>query len=55
MELNDRKDYVRGDNSLVIPTDTQKNTVYVAAQKYGVSSLNFFYASPQLLRLLLAV
>ena len=39
LQLNNHKDYIRGDNSDVVPTDTQKNTVYAVAQKYGVSSL----------------
>lgn len=38
LELDTHKDYLRGDNSSIVPTDTQKNTVYAAAQKYGVST-----------------
>lgn len=30
--------YYSGDNSLVVATDTQKNTVYAFAKKYGVAS-----------------
>jgi len=38
LELKDQRDFVSGDNSLIIPTDTQKNTVYAIAQKRGVST-----------------
>ncbi|XP_067940978.1 uricase-like [Watersipora subatra] len=38
LQLNDTKDYQHGNNSLVVPTDTQKNLVYITAQRYGVSS-----------------
>ena len=31
-------DYEHGDNSDIIATDTQKNTVYVLAKQHGVSS-----------------
>lgn len=31
------KDYVNGDNSDIIATDSQKNTVYLLAQKHGVT------------------
>lgn len=34
--------YSDGDNSLVIATDTMKNTVYVLASKYGVPSIEAF-------------
>ena len=32
------KDYETGDNSDIIATDSQKNTVYVLAKQYGVST-----------------
>lgn len=35
-ELNDV--HLRGDNAAVLPTDTQKNTVYAFAQEFGVGS-----------------
>lgn len=31
------KDYTEGDNSDIIATDSQKNTVYLLAQKHGVT------------------
>jgi urate oxidase len=34
--------YTHGDNSMVIPTDTQKNTVYALAQKYSFDSVEAF-------------
>lgn len=34
--------YKEGDNRLVVPTDTMKNTLYVLAQKSGVSSLESY-------------
>ena len=30
--------YLTGDQSLVLPTDTQKNTAYAFAKKHGVAS-----------------
>eukprot|EP00092_Neocalanus_flemingeri_P045093 GFUD01050234.1.p1 GENE.GFUD01050234.1~~GFUD01050234.1.p1 ORF type:complete len:307 (-),score=97.24 GFUD01050234.1:119-1039(-) len=38
LTLNNHKDYERGDNSDIIATDTQKNTVYILAKQYGISS-----------------
>jgi urate oxidase len=32
------KDYLKGDNSDIIATDSQKNVVYLLAQKHGVKS-----------------
>lgn len=32
------KDYLLGDNSDIIATDSQKNTVYVLAKKFGIKS-----------------
>lgn len=34
--------YTEGDNSLVIPTDTQKNTVYALAKKHHVDDIESF-------------
>ena len=36
--LDNHKDYKTGDNSDIIATDSQKNTVYVLAKQYGVST-----------------
>ena len=36
LTLNSVKDYTHGDNSDIIATDSQKNTVYVMAKQYGV-------------------
>jgi len=38
LTLSSKKDYTNGDNSDVIATDSQKNTVYLLAKKHGVSS-----------------
>lgn len=32
------KDYLAGDNSDVVATDSQKNTVYILAKRHGVRS-----------------
>lgn len=37
LKLEDKKDYLHGDNALVIPTDTQKNTIYALAKDHEVS------------------
>ena len=34
--------YTHGDNSMVIPTDTQKNTVYALAKKHNFDSIEQF-------------
>ncbi|TDT33589.1 factor-independent urate hydroxylase [Naumannella halotolerans] len=34
--------YLSGDNSLVVATDTQKNTIFAFAKEYGVSSVEEF-------------
>src|SRR3954470_23320029 len=34
--------YTEGDNSMVIPTDTQKNTVYALAKKHSFDSIEQF-------------
>lgn len=36
LKLEDKKDYLYGDNAQVIPTDTQKNTIYALAKKHEV-------------------
>lgn len=36
LKLSTQKDYLSADNSDVIPTDTQKNTVYALAKKHEV-------------------
>lgn len=38
LTLSTRKDYLQGDNSDIIATDSQKNIVYLLAKKYGVKS-----------------
>ena len=35
--LNDTRDFLRGDNSKIVATDSQKNTVYILAKQLGVS------------------
>lgn len=32
------KDYLKGDNSDIVATDSQKNTVYLLAKKFGIKS-----------------
>lgn len=44
LTLSSTKDYLVGDNSDIIATDSQKNTVYVLAKKYGVKSPEEFAA-----------
>jgi urate oxidase len=36
--------HLTGDNSAVLPTDTQKNTVYAFAREFGISSIEDFAA-----------
>lgn len=38
LTLASEKDYLLGDNSDIIATDSQKNTVYVLAKKFGIKS-----------------
>jgi len=38
LTLNNHKDYESGDNSDIIATDTQKNTIYVLAKQHGIAS-----------------
>ncbi|XP_070581881.1 uricase-like [Ptychodera flava] len=42
LTLATKKDYTHGDNSDIIPTDTQKNTVYALAKIKGISSIEQF-------------
>lgn len=38
LTLSTQKDYLQGDNSDIIATDSQKNIVYLLAKKYGIKS-----------------
>ena len=38
LTLATSQDYERGDNSDIIATDTQKNTIYVLAKQHGITS-----------------
>ncbi|XP_017029386.1 uricase [Drosophila kikkawai] len=38
LKLYSKKDYYQGNNSDIVATDSQKNTVYLLAKKYGVES-----------------
>lgn len=38
LRLRSQKDYLEGDNSDIIATDTQRNTVYVLAKKHGIKT-----------------
>jgi urate oxidase len=38
LTLSSRKDYLKGDNSDIVATDSQKNIVYLLAKKYGIKS-----------------
>ncbi|XP_060058234.1 uricase isoform X1 [Erinaceus europaeus] len=42
LTLSSKKDYLYGDNSDIIPTDTIKNTVHVLAKLKGVKSIEVF-------------
>ena len=42
LTLDSVKDYITGDNSDIVATDTQKNTVYILAKKYGIKSIEDF-------------
>ncbi|TSM94616.1 Uricase [Bagarius yarrelli] len=42
LTLNSRKDYLTGDNSDIIPTDTIKNTVHALAKLKGVKTIEAF-------------
>jgi urate oxidase len=38
LTLDSKKDYLEGDNSDIVATDSQKNTVYILAKNHGVKS-----------------
>lgn len=38
LRLSTQKDYLDGDNRDIIATDSQKNTVFVLAKKYGIKT-----------------
>lgn len=38
LKLSSQKDYLEGDNSDIVATDSQKNTVYLLARKHGLKS-----------------
>ncbi|XP_017153424.1 uricase [Drosophila miranda] len=38
LKLYSKKDYYQGNNSDIVATDSQKNTVYLLAKKYGIES-----------------
>jgi urate oxidase len=38
LKLYSQKDYLYGDNTDIVATDSQKNTVYLLAKKFGVKS-----------------
>lgn len=42
LTLNNTKDYLQGDNSDIIATDSQKNTIYVLAKQHGVRTIERF-------------
>ncbi|KAH3799295.1 uricase-like [Dreissena polymorpha] len=42
LTLNNHRDYVFGDNSDIVATDTQKNTVYILAKKHGIKNIETF-------------
>lgn len=42
LSLATQKDYLEGDNSDIVATDSQKNTVYILAKKFGVKSPEHF-------------
>ena len=41
LTLDSQKDYVHADNTGIIATDSQKNTVYILARRNGVSLIRF--------------
>ncbi|XP_055853017.1 uricase [Episyrphus balteatus] len=38
LKLNTQKDYLKGDNSDIVATDSQKNTIYLLAKKHGIQN-----------------
>ena len=46
LKLNNYDDYFRGDNASIVPTDTQKNTVYALAKQHQASKFIYFTVQP---------
>lgn len=46
LKLNNYDDYFRGDNASIVPTDTQKNTVYALAKQHQASKFIHFTVQP---------
>lgn len=42
LTLNNTKDYLHGDNSDIVATDSQKNTVYILAKQHGIQNIEKF-------------
>ncbi|XP_013384613.1 uricase-like [Lingula anatina] len=42
LTLSSKKDYLRGDNTDVIATDSQKNTCYILAKQNGIDTIEVF-------------
>ncbi|XP_067057504.1 uricase-like isoform X1 [Acropora muricata] len=42
LKLNNYSDYLYGDNASVVPTDTQKNTVYALAKEHQLNTIEEF-------------
>jgi len=42
LKLNNQNDYKDGNNRNIVATDTQKNTVYILAKKYGIETAEGF-------------
>ncbi|XP_002740301.1 uricase-like [Saccoglossus kowalevskii] len=42
LSLSSKKDYIDGDNNDVVPTDTQKNTVYALVREKGIRTIEQF-------------
>lgn len=42
LKLNNYRDYLYGDNASVVPTDTQKNTVYALAKEHQLNTIEDF-------------
>lgn len=42
LKLNSEKDYIEGNNEDIVATDSQKNTVYLLAKRYGVTNPESF-------------
>ena len=52
LTLHSKDDFIHGDNSDIIATDSQKNTVYILAKRNGVSNCLFFSVHAILLAVL---